>query len=100
MVTGDRNFDGDPKIQAMVTVPPPNHKHTLHNAAATEMKGKAGGVGIPRLSGSKKHKTTRQRQRRRKTTSASAKTQTSSNGISTVRKVVGGIALGILVMVV
>lgn len=99
MVTEERNFDGDPKTQAMVTVPPTNHKHTLHNAAAADINGK-GGVDITRLSGSKQQPSQRRRRRRRKTPSAAKQQPASTNGMSIIRKVVGGIALGVFVMVV
>ncbi|KAF8419387.1 hypothetical protein BGX38DRAFT_1156596 [Terfezia claveryi] len=99
LVTEERNFDGDPKTQAIVTVPPTNHKHTLHNAAAADIYGK-GGVDITRLSGSKQELSQRQRQRRRKTLSPAKQQPASTNDMSTIRKIVGGIALGVLVMVV
>jgi len=99
MVTEERNFDGDPKTQATVTVPPTNQKHTLHNAAAADINGK-GGVDITRLSGSKQQPSQRRRRRQRKTPSATKQQPASTNGMSTIRKIVGGIALGVLVMVV
>ncbi|KAF8429661.1 hypothetical protein EV426DRAFT_570722 [Tirmania nivea] len=101
MVTQERNFDGDPKTQAMVTAPSMKHKHTLHNAAAADINRK-GSVDITRLSGLKQQPSQRrQRRRRRRVTPSVAKQQpASTNGMSTIRKIVGGIALGILVMVV
>lgn len=95
---GDQNFDGAPKMQAMVTVPPTNHKHTLHDPAAANVNGK-GGVDITRMSGSKQQPSQRRR-RRRRSLSAAKQQPASTNGMSTMRKIVGGIALGILVMVV
>lgn len=99
MVTEERNFDGDPKTQAIVTVPPTNLKHTLHNAASADINGK-GGVDIARLSGSKQQPSQRQRRLRRKTLSAAKQQPASTNDMSTIRKIVGGVALGVLVMVV
>jgi len=96
MVTEDPNFDGDPKTQTRVAVPLTNHKHTLHNAAAADINGK-GGVDITRLSGSKKQ---RSRYQWQKTSSVAKQQPTGTKGISTTRKIVGGIALGVLVMVV
>lgn len=103
MVTEEQNFDGGPKTQAMVTVPPTNHKHILHDAAAADINGK-GGVDITRLSGSKQQPSQRRQRRRQrqwpKTPSAAKQQPASTNGMSTIRKIVGGIALGVLVMVV
>ena len=97
-MTEERNFDGAPKTQAMVTVPPTNHKRTLHNAAAADINEK-GGVDITRLSGSKQQPSQRRR-RRWKTSSAVKQQNAGTNGMSTIRKIIGGIALGVLVMVV
>lgn len=90
IATGDRNMEGDPKIDTTIVVT--NNKRTVSNAAAADVIGKDGG-NIPRLSGTQQ----RQRRRRRQKVSSAEKQQPT---MTTMRKIVGGIALGVLVMVI
>ena len=96
------NLDGDPQAPAVLTMVPVSHDSRLHDGAASAMEasrsGKYSDNLIPQLSG---HHHRRPRHRRGTPPAGQQQQQQQqTNELSTVRKVLGGIAVAVLVMVV
>ena len=97
MAMDQPDSDGDPQTPAILTMVPLSHDNRLHDGAASaiEASGKYSGNNvIPHLS------TPRRRRQRRSTPATGLQQQQHTNDMSAMRKILGGVAVAVLVMAV